>query len=53
MDFFACSDFLDVLMGVWTRDGSEVLAEVDFFLAEDLGMRAFMKVVILGGIGGQ
>lgn len=38
-------------MGNLKKDVVGVLAEVDFFFAEHLGMRAFLNVVILEGVG--
>lgn len=53
LSFYGWPVFLGELMRVWTVDGLGVLAGIDFFLAENLGMGAFMRVVILEGVGDQ
>lgn len=38
-------------MGVWIGDRSGVFSRVDYFFACDFGIGAFMKLVILVGLG--
>lgn len=48
------SDFFwDILMEVMAGDGLGVLARVDFFLVQGLGMGIFFKVIIFDRIEGK
>lgn len=47
---FLLSDFWDAFIGVCLRNGLRVLVGVDFFFEGDLGMVAFLSMVILEGV---